>query len=164
MSEEIHSLQMFLANPQHPHNLILFHLKTDIHKIKGFEAVMGILITHCLDALDKGRWVLHSERHCLLRSIPYLMYLLDAEKKEDSNNAFRSKYFKLERVLKVYKHTPILPLLYDMKINVIETVLQRCAHWDQEEMQNKWLTQNALKIAGNQYTNPTHRTPHFCFC
>lgn len=33
ISEEIHNLQMFLGNPQQPHNFIVHHLKTDLAKL-----------------------------------------------------------------------------------------------------------------------------------
>ena len=42
ISEEIHNLQMFLGNPQQPHNLIIFHLKTDLQKVKN-EAMSGVM-------------------------------------------------------------------------------------------------------------------------
>jgi hypothetical protein len=33
ISDENHNLQMFLGNPQHPHNLILFNLKEQVQKL-----------------------------------------------------------------------------------------------------------------------------------
>src|SRR5579872_3795829 len=56
ISEEIHNLQMFLGNPQQPHNLIMFHLKTDIHKIQKYDDVLSVLFNHAVDCLERKQW------------------------------------------------------------------------------------------------------------
>lgn len=135
---------MFLGNPQHPHNLIIFHLKTDVHKISGHEDVLVLLLNHCCDAFEERRFLFASEKHMLLRAMPYLLYLMDSDEK-DGNNVFRSKKFRLDRVQRIFKTTPIVPLYGDMKIS-IEFVLKQCAHWNEEEMAPAWVTRKEGKL------------------
>lgn len=93
---------MFLSNPQHHHNLIIWHLKTDIQKISGYADVLILLLNHCMDALDTTRYVMYSEKHTLYRAVPYLVFLADSDE-EKGLNIFKHKNFKINRVQKLFK-------------------------------------------------------------
>ena len=144
ISEEIHTLQMFFGNPQHPKNLIIFHLKTDIHRISGFEDVLALLLNHCIETLEEERYLFAREKHMLLRVIPYLIYLMDSDEVEGPN-VFKSKKINLAQIQKALKYFPTLPIYGDMKIDVT-FILQQCKHWD-EEMATKWQSTKPAKIA-----------------
>jgi len=144
---------MFLSNPQHPQHLILFHLKSDIHKISGNDDVLQALIDHCCDAYEKERYLLASEKHMLLRVVPYLIYLMDSDDK-DGFNVFKNKKLRMDRVLKIYKTCPVVPLYGDMRISVL-WVLKQCVHW-QDEMAQQWVTSKEGKLDRN-YLLSYHR-------
>lgn len=143
ISEEIHNLQMFLGNPQHPHHLIIYHLKSDIHKISGFDDVLVLLLDHCCDILESERFLFASEKHAHQRVIPFLIYLIDSDEK-DGQSVFKSKKVRMDRIFKLFRHVPVVPLYGDMKISVM-WVLKKCVHW-QEEMESQWLTTKEGKL------------------
>ena len=123
---------MFLSNPQQPHNLIVFHLKTDAQKINGFDVVLSLLYNHCCDCLELKHYMLPAEEHTYMRAIPYLIYLMDSDDKKSGNSIFKSKKIRLERAMAIYKLRPVIPLYGDMQISAV-FILQRCAHWNSEE-------------------------------
>jgi cytoplasmic FMR1 interacting protein len=152
LSDEIHTLQMFLSNPQQAHNLILSHLKTDIHKVAHFEIVLSLLINHAMDCIDNGNYLLPKELHAYYRVLPHLLYLADSDDKSAKGgyNVFKlssssSIKFSLSRLQKMFKTFPIIPLYADMHIDVM-FVLRRCQHWDEETMAESWMTARPHKL------------------
>ena len=91
ISEEIHNLQMFLGNPQQQHPLILKHFTSDVQKINKYDDVLAVLFNHSVSCLERKQYLLPTEKHTLLRSIPYLLYLMDSDDKKNGLNAFKSK-------------------------------------------------------------------------
>jgi hypothetical protein len=148
ISEEIHHLQMFFGNPQHPKNLIIFHLKSDVQKIAGYDDVLSLLLTHCTETLEQERFLFAREKHLYLRVIPTLIYLIDSEEPEGLD-VFKSKKINLSQVQKALKYYPTLPIYGDIKIDVT-FILMQCKHWDQE-MSSKWQSTNPGKIARMNY-------------
>jgi len=64
IAEEIHNLQLFLGNPQQPHNLIMSNLKNEIQsKISGYDIIVLELLNHCADTIDDNRYLLPEESH-----------------------------------------------------------------------------------------------------
>lgn len=55
ISEEIQNLQMFLCNPEKPHDFIIWRVKTELFKIGGFDDVLIQLADHCVEAIEKHR-------------------------------------------------------------------------------------------------------------
>ena len=150
LSDEIHTLQMFLSNPQQAHNLIMSHLKTDIHKVPQFEVVLSLLINHSMDCIENGWYLLPKELHAYYRVLPHLLYLADSDDdKKGGFNIFKLQSsdklkFSLSRLQKLFKAFPIIPLYADMHIDVM-FVLRRCKHWDEETMADAWVTNKSQK-------------------
>jgi cytoplasmic FMR1 interacting protein len=148
LNEEIHKLQMFLSNPQQPHNLIMFHLKTDIQKVSNYDLVLTLMLNHCMDSIENGRYLLPSDFHSYYRVMPYLLYLLDSDEKKGGINVFKDSgkiKFKLERIQKLFKSFPIIPLYADMHIDLM-FILKRCNHWEEETMAQNWQTAKPAKL------------------
>jgi len=55
--DQSHALQMFLANPVHPKQLIFFNLRSELKKIDGHEEVLTEMLTQCTDFLERGIFV-----------------------------------------------------------------------------------------------------------
>ena len=156
LSTEIHFLQLFLSNPQCSHNLILFHLKTDVQQIANYDYLLVLLMNYALDCIDTQRYLLPAEYHMYHRVLPYILYLLDSDDKKGMN-AFRYNgkvKFDMNKVQKVVKTLPILPLYNDMHLDVI-FVLKRCAHWE-DNMSSEWITAKPQKVM-IKYSLTAHR-------
>ena len=141
ISEEIQNLQMFLCNPEKPHDYIIWRLKTELFKIGGFDDVLIQLLEHCYEALEKKFYLLPSEKHALYRVILQLIYLLDEPIRDPDNdktfNVFNNRKLKnFEKFKILFQNTPIIYLYGDMTVSV-EYVLRKCPHWD-EEMSHDW--------------------------
>ena len=152
LSDEIHTLQMFLSSPSQAHNLILAHLKADIHKVAGYEVVLSLLLNHAMDSIEGGMYLLPKQLHAYYRVLPHLLYLGDSDDKNNQKgvNIFKlgssdKIKFSLSRMQKLFRPFPFIPLYADMSIDV-KFVLRRCAHWDEETMGEQWDTQRPQKL------------------
>jgi cytoplasmic FMR1 interacting protein len=150
LSDEIHTLQMFLSNPQQAHNLIMSHLKTDVHKVAHFEVVISLLINHAMDCIETGTYLTPNELHAYYRVLPHLLYLVDSDDQKGGHNVFKlgssdKIKFSLSRMQKLFKSFPIIPLYADMHIDVM-FVLRRCKHWEEESMKEAWQTNRPQKL------------------
>lgn len=134
IADNVHNLQMFLGNPQQPHDLILSSLRSEVQKVPGFEDALLMLIEHCLDSLDRSVYLLASEKNMLLRVLINLVFLLDSNDKK-ATNAFKCRKLNIERVRTAFKNRPVLPLYGDMNMS-IEFVLKRCPNFDAIKMSN----------------------------
>ncbi len=92
----------------------------------------AVLFNHSVDCLERKQYLLPTEKHTLLRSLPYLIYLMDSDDKKNGLNAFKSKKIQLEKAQKFLKQKPVIPLYMDMQISAV-FILQRCAHWNADE-------------------------------
>jgi len=147
ISKEIEDLQMFLSNNKHPYNLILYNLKSDLHRIPNYDVALVLLLEHCADKIESKLYLLPSEFHQLHRMLPYFIFLLDSDEKgAKSLNAFKSgKIRNLSRYQKLFKSMPFVPLYGDMQIDAIY-VLRRCVHWEEDSMIKDWTTAKPSKL------------------
>jgi cytoplasmic FMR1 interacting protein len=152
LSDEIHTLQMFLSNPQQAHNLIMSRLKQEVYKVPGFEVVLSLLIAHAMDSIEAGSYLLPKQLHAYYRVLPHLLYLADSDDKNAKSalNVFKLSSsdkvkFSLSRLQRLFKAFPIIPLYADMHIDVM-FVLRRCPHWDEETMLEQWGTNKPQKL------------------
>ena len=73
------------------------------------------------------------------------MYLADGDDKSSKGiNVFKltssdKVKFSLDRMKKLFKPFPIIPLFHDMHIDVM-FVLRRCKNWDEQIMAEQWAT------------------------
>ena len=133
-----HKLQMFLANPVHPKQLIFFNLRSELKKIDGHEDVLIEMLTQCTDFLERGIFVTPDDKYRLLRGLPHLLLLIDGDKDiEGSFNVFKQKKVKLDGIKALFKTYPILPMYGDMPIRP-EVILRRAPHYDVATMGAQW--------------------------
>eukprot|EP01119_Soliformovum_irregulare_P019520 TRINITY_DN6199_c0_g1_i4.p1 TRINITY_DN6199_c0_g1~~TRINITY_DN6199_c0_g1_i4.p1 ORF type:complete len:1378 (-),score=485.69 TRINITY_DN6199_c0_g1_i4:58-4191(-) len=124
-TQENHTLYLFLAHQ----NIITTNLKTELQTIPGFDDVIALALNQCGDYLEENRCLLPSERNCLLRVIPYGLYLMDSEQNSQLN-IFKSKKVKLPRFSAIFKKYPVVPLYGDMQIT-LDSTIRRSPHFDE---------------------------------
>jgi cytoplasmic FMR1 interacting protein len=124
-TQENNTLYMFLANP----NSITTSLKTELMQIDAFDDVLALAVNQCADSLEAGRFLLPSEKHCLLRVMPYALFLMDGEK--NNNNIFKKKDLNLSKFSRTFKKHPVVPLFGDMQIT-LESLIKRSPHFDEK--------------------------------
>lgn len=117
-TQENHTLYLFLAHQ----NSITTNLKTEIEQIAGYEEVLAAIVNQCADYLEADRHLLPQEKHCLIRVIPYGLYLIDIVK---------SKRIKPTRFVPIFKKYPIVPLYGDMQIT-LEAFIKKSANYDEK--------------------------------
>jgi cytoplasmic FMR1 interacting protein len=139
ISAEVHNLQMFLGNPQHPKSLIFHNLKTELQKISGFEDVFVAMLSQAVDYFDQELYVTPEEKWALLRALPHIMLLLDGDSAVDkkSFNVFKSKKVALAPLQKLFKRFPVVPVYGDMSIKLV-VILTRASNWD-ETTRSSWV-------------------------
>ena len=138
---EQHKLQMFLANPVFPRQLILFNLRAELKKIDQHEDILLDMLMQAVDFLDRGIYITPDDKYCLLRALPHLLLLVDGDTEEGSGsggyNVFKQKKVKLDKAKQYFKQFPVLPMYGDMPIRP-EVILQRAPHYDVATMGIAW--------------------------
>ena len=152
LSDEIHQLQMFLSYPASPHNLLYFHLKTDIQKLPAHDVTLLNLLAFACEQLDKRRYIDSDEYHMYFRVLSHLLYLIDVEdraaatdRKGQPVNIFRYQgkgKLDLDRVKRYVRLMPVIPLYMDMHIDVLY-VLKRISHFEEDKMRGDWIVISA---------------------
>jgi len=127
-TQENHTLYLFLAH----NNSITTDLKIELQTIAGFDDVLAVLLNTAADFLEKGLYLQPSEKHCLLRVMPYCLFLMDGEV-NSTNNVFKSKKLKLSRFSAIFKKYPVVPLYGDMQI-ALEQMVRRAPHFDEKAL------------------------------
>eukprot|EP01114_Cavostelium_apophysatum_P018213 TRINITY_DN5592_c0_g1_i1.p1 TRINITY_DN5592_c0_g1~~TRINITY_DN5592_c0_g1_i1.p1 ORF type:complete len:1338 (-),score=458.14 TRINITY_DN5592_c0_g1_i1:118-4131(-) len=125
-TQENHTLYLFLAHQ----NSITTELKTELQQIPGFDDVLTVIVDTCADILEAGRYLLPNEKHCLLRVMPYVLFLMDGEQ-NSQYNIFKSKKLKLNRFSSIFKKYPVVPLYGDMQIT-LDSTIKRSPHFDEK--------------------------------
>jgi len=124
-TQENHTLYLFLANQ----NSITTTLKQELHNIEKFDDVLPIIVNQCADFLEQELYVLPSEKHCLLRVMPFLLFLIDEN--DPKKNIFKNKSLNLSRYSKIFRKNPVVPLYGDMQIT-LESLVKRSPHFDEK--------------------------------
>ncbi|EFA78321.1 component of SCAR regulatory complex [Heterostelium album PN500] len=124
-TQENHTLYLFLAHQ----NSITTTLKQDLHNIEKFDDVLPIIVNQCADYLDNDKYILPSEKHCLLRVMPYVLFLIDEN--DSKHNIFKNKSLNLSRYAKIFRKNPVVPLYGDMQIT-LEALVKRSPHFDEK--------------------------------
>ena len=114
-------LEPFLAS----HFDMMTHLQSSVEKVAGHDLVLASMANFCLECLEQEWYLLPAEKHRLLRSAAYLLWLLDAK---GGVNVFKHKLIKKERFAKYFKRNPVVPLYGDMHAD-LSAVLQRCPNF-----------------------------------
>lgn len=91
---------------------------------------MAAVVNQCADYFEGDRYVLPSEKHCLLRVMSYGLFLMDGDN-NTQYNIFKSKKIKLNRFATIFRKYPIVPLYGDMQIT-LESMIRRSPHFDEK--------------------------------
>jgi len=133
----IENLSMFLSDPTHLYNIIIWHLKESFITIPKKYMIMNELVELAIADLRNNFYVTPSEKHTLLRFLGVALYLCDGER-EDDENVFKGKVIKINNVRDILRREAIIPVFMDMKVTV-PTMLQVCKNWD-HNMASTWST------------------------
>jgi len=125
-TQENHTLYLFLAHQ----NSLTSNLKTELQQIAGFDDVINAIVNFAADSFEAERYMTPSEKHCLLRVMPYGLFLMDGEAPNSPYNIFKNKKIKIGRFSIIFKKYPIVPLYGDMQIS-LEANIRRSIHFDE---------------------------------
>eukprot|EP01111_Echinosteliopsis_oligospora_P015952 TRINITY_DN6483_c0_g1_i1.p1 TRINITY_DN6483_c0_g1~~TRINITY_DN6483_c0_g1_i1.p1 ORF type:complete len:1368 (+),score=367.50 TRINITY_DN6483_c0_g1_i1:181-4284(+) len=123
-TQENHSVYLFLANQLS----ITTNLKTELVQIEGFDDVLALVVNQCADYLEAERYLLPVEKHCLLRVMPYALFLMDVDTKR---NIFKKKDLNLAKTQRIFKRNPVVPLYGDMQ-TTLESLIKKSPHFDEK--------------------------------
>jgi len=152
-SQDNHTLYLFLAHQ----NSITTSLKTDVQAITNFDDVLALIVNQCANFLETERYLSPQEKHCLLRVIPYGLFLMDGDSGAQ-HNIFRTKKIKLDRFAQIFRRYPVAPLYGDMQIT-LESMIRRSPHFDEKV----WGRSDASKQPLPDYTltnTSSYRSQH----
>ena len=77
IADDVHKLQMFLADPRCPKSIIVHRLREAVRGIHGHEHMLLALFEYAVARIERAHHVLPDEKHRLVRFLPHLMLLLD---------------------------------------------------------------------------------------
>jgi cytoplasmic FMR1 interacting protein len=133
LEEEVYRLQMFLSNPVHSKGYLASTLRDRLKQVRGgHEAALVRVVEQCLHEVDEKKQK-HTtkrfscdDRHRARRVLPYLFYMLDEHLVDGSGtNAFKTKVFQFDKCFPVMKSRPVVPLMFEMIVDVF-SVLKKC--------------------------------------
>lgn len=122
---ENHMLYLFLANP----NTITNNLVALLKESTGYEKVLTQCAQLCYQNLESERYLLPNEKHCYLRALPYIIYLLDANEQSEKKSVFKLKTFNMSKIAKVFKRCPVIMAYGDMQYQT-DDMVRRAPHFD----------------------------------
>jgi hypothetical protein len=73
----------------------------DVVRFYRYEDVLCAVLNMCADYFETERYITPSERYALLRTMPYLIFLLDGD--DEKHTLSRVKHFHPERFQKIFK-------------------------------------------------------------
>jgi cytoplasmic FMR1 interacting protein len=117
-------LSFFLASKDQFANDIKKALST---MSNTYEEILIDMLNTCADHLEKSLYILPQLKHIYLRAMAVAIWLIDGE--GDEMDFVKKKKFKVDRIAKLFRATPIVPLFGDIAIN-IGTILAKSPHWN----------------------------------
>ncbi len=85
-------LQLFLNNPKHSKNLIMYSLKQKCDEVSDSQDVLCRMLQRAVDTLAEEAYLLPTYKYTLLRAIPHILWLMDGSADSDTSfNAFKTK-------------------------------------------------------------------------
>ena len=105
ITTENNLLQPFLANQK----VMLTSLRTAVQRVPGFDNIVADMATLAIEHLEAEWYLLPHEKHRLLRSAAYALWLLDSPER-GGTNAFTHKRIKKERFGKWFRFHPVVPM------------------------------------------------------
>jgi cytoplasmic FMR1 interacting protein len=151
-------LSFFLASKDQFANDIKKALST---MSNTYEEILIEMLNTCADHLEKGVYILPQLKHIYLRAMAFAIWLIDGE--GDEMDFVKKKKFKVDRVAKLFRATPVVPLFGDIAMN-IGSILVKSPHWNSSkydilnmdpeyklEMANSYLLLNYFQSIKKEY-------------
>lgn len=113
---EQQELIFFLANK----NSIIVALKGRLGAVEGYKDVLAHITNVSVDNFEQRNYLLPLEKHMYLKAMMPALFLMDTPapggKKDDKGAVARVKKLKLDRVMRLFRKWPVIPLVNDMHI------------------------------------------------
>ncbi|GAM27817.1 hypothetical protein SAMD00019534_109930 [Acytostelium subglobosum LB1] len=120
LKQELHNFEKLKQEPGNE------KLKQELHNI---DEVLSVIVNQCADYLEKEKYILPTEKHCLMRVMPYVLFLIDEN--DNKHNIFKNKSLNLSAYAKIFRKNPVVPLYGDMQIT-LEALVKRSPHFDEK--------------------------------
>lgn len=146
---ENHMLYLFLANP----NTITNNLVALLKESAGYDRVLTQCAQLCYQNLESERYLLPNEKHCYLRALPYIIYLLDANETNEKKTVFKAKTFNMSKIAKVFKRCPVIMAYGDMQYQT-DDMVRRAPHFDAKTWDS--MAAPDAKVAEEEYKIVCH--------
>ncbi|XP_065179360.1 cytoplasmic FMR1-interacting protein 2-like [Sycon ciliatum] len=124
---ELQTLSMFLAT----NNKLTMNLKEALDEIPSYEDILIEVVSLCCNLYETKRYIVPSAKHTILKVIGFSVVLIDGK---TSIYKLASKgRINLQRIDKIFKQTPVVPLFGDMQIALVSYIKQtpnfNASHW-----------------------------------
>ncbi|KAJ3384847.1 Cytoplasmic FMR1-interacting protein 2 [Lobulomyces angularis] len=142
---QIHKLIIFLGSQDQ----FSLELKKALAAIPQSDDVLVEVVNACADCLENKRYILSEKKHAYLKAVAFGLYLLDGDIDEKDIN--KKKKIKLDRLGKLMKSTPIVPLYADSPIS-LSHIFSKAPHigqgkWDLTEIEDKGSLQKSYSLS-----------------
>ncbi|KAJ3276472.1 Cytoplasmic FMR1-interacting protein 2 [Terramyces sp. JEL0728] len=148
-------LVFFLANKDH----FAHDLKKALSTMNSFyEEIFLDMINMCTEYLEKGHYLTPSTKHIYIRATAFAIFLIDGD--GDDMDFIKKKKFKVDRLVKLFRTTAIVPLFGDIAIS-IASILAKAPHWPHAKLDLKNLDEELRAeimksyLLSNQIENTT---------
>ena len=156
IQQEIEKMQLFLSDPRHPRRYIYHSLKNKLTKKIEIRMILIKLIEYCCNAIELDKGITPHEKCRPRRVLPVLMNILDGlgtstsrlgerktnktngeenqnqQEEEEEINIFKHKNIDANKLAKILKTRPVVPLYMDMHIKMI-VLLKDCPNFNFEK-------------------------------
>jgi cytoplasmic FMR1 interacting protein len=138
-------LGVFLATQ----NSVTDALIMSLRGIENYELVLAEVVTECATLFEKGMYILPDEKHQLLKTMAFGLYLMDNP--DPKKTIYKNKLIDVKRFDKIFKQLPVVPLFGDMQITLM-SYIQKSGSW--EANQSHWVSgtdRDEARVAGAEY-------------
>eukprot|EP00035_Acanthoeca_spectabilis_P004839 m.107332 g.107332 ORF g.107332 m.107332 type:complete len:1266 (-) comp12746_c0_seq1:41-3838(-) len=141
---EIQQIGIWLATQRS----IITSLSNELVKIDGFEMVLAEIVNECAKLIENGFFVLPSEKHSLLKTMAFGLYLMDINP-DAKKSLYKNKAISISRFDKIFKTVPVVPLFGDMQITLM-SLLQQGKHYSESHWSG-WSPAEEEKVGAREF-------------
>lgn len=125
--EELIDLNGFLAT----RSFSMDRIQGAIKKINGYERIILLLVGFCVESFEAEFYVLPEEKHRYVRFCTYALRMIRFDDPQSPELLKLKKEFKTDRLVKMLRQHPIVPIMADTTLNVA-TVLPRSSLYSED--------------------------------
>ena len=150
---ENHALYNFLAGQ----NVFMQKTKETLYSIAGADEAIVDMVNHCAYLFENQLYVTPSDKHMLLKSITFGLFLLDSP--GEDHDVTKKKKLRLDRLGKIIKLNPVVPFIGDMTMTLTSILFKsprlKMMKWEadlnDENLSKTYLLSNQIDSIRNEY-------------